>query len=287
MEPATETVREEAPVPAEIPEKAPERDPAVAESTPVVAAAEPELAATPQWCAARASGRACCPYTHRSAEEPAHEEWELPTSYAALPVPAPTAVEPVAPTPEPCRHPQILHVATQPMAEFSAPPHGREFIIEDTAATDVGGMDMLGDLAGDLASSLDGLAARQTLLRLACRRTDGRRTASAAGPPQGAAQLSGLLAEMEEPGRRRSRRQGRSRDPLQSGCGFPGDGTVGRIHWRVSKSCEGCGEGKVSLRTSSRRAVCWRFVLWKRRCPRLPSSGTCVRWKRPASTRRR
>ncbi len=85
------------------------------------------------------------------------------------------------------------------VAEFVAPPPAHEPKVEKPVAAERGGANLLGDLAGDLPSSLEGLASR----------ADAPPTAPAATPvaaappptgPQGVAQLSGLLAEMEGPG---------------------------------------------------------------------------------------
>jgi tetratricopeptide (TPR) repeat protein len=83
------------------------------------------------------------------------------------------------------------------VAELAPSVHAPVF--EETVAAESGGMDLLGDLAGDMASSLDVLAAPAGSPPA----TPAASSMSAAPPPvgaaQGAAQLSGLLAEMEEP----------------------------------------------------------------------------------------
>jgi tetratricopeptide (TPR) repeat protein len=86
--------------------------------------------------------------------EPAREEWELPLTYAATPEPPPVA----------------------------------ETVVEEPAAVENAPTDSLGDLARDLASTLEGAAAPTAA------------AAPPAAPAQGAAQLSSLLEEMEEPG---------------------------------------------------------------------------------------
>jgi tetratricopeptide (TPR) repeat protein len=86
--------------------------------------------------------------------EPAPKEWELPSTYAAMP----------------------------------EPPSVAETVGEEPAAVKSARRDLLGDLAEDLASGLEGVAAP----------TAG--AAPAAAPTPGAAQLSGLLEEMEGPG---------------------------------------------------------------------------------------
>jgi tetratricopeptide (TPR) repeat protein len=123
--------------------------------------------------------------------EPAQEEWELPTSYAATaePEPAKVPVEPVS-VPEPEAQPQVANVETPPPAPESEP------VVEEPVAAESAGMDMLGDLAGDFASTLDGIAEASPPNAAA----SPMGSAPSANTGQGASQLSGLLAEMEEPG---------------------------------------------------------------------------------------
>jgi tetratricopeptide (TPR) repeat protein len=73
-------------------------------------------------------------------------------------------------------------------------------VTEEPLAAESGGMDMLGDLAGDLASSLDGLTTSPEAPLPTPAAPPMHAAAPPAAPAQGAAQLSGLLAEMEEPG---------------------------------------------------------------------------------------
>jgi tetratricopeptide (TPR) repeat protein len=96
--------------------------------------------------------------------EPVHDEWELPTTYAGTPPPPPLA------------------------APMNPPPEA-EIVLEEPAALGSASADFLRDLAGELPSSLDDvLAPREPT------------TATPSPPAPGAAQLSGLLEEMEEPG---------------------------------------------------------------------------------------
>ena len=96
--------------------------------------------------------------------EPVHDEWELPTTYAGTPPPPPLAAP--------------MH-----------PPPEAEVVLEEPAALGSASADFLRDLAGELPSSLDDvLAPREPT------------TATPSPPAPGAAQLSGLLEEMEEPG---------------------------------------------------------------------------------------
>jgi tetratricopeptide (TPR) repeat protein len=160
-------------------------------------------------------------------EAPAQESWDLPPGFA-IPAEPPTNAEPeippppVAPTIEP---PAFFSTAPQAHApgpeihsgpvsppsasEFKTPPPAPEVVIpppeipspapepavEAPVAAADSGMDLLGDMAGDFASSLDGLAAPEEP------GPPPREVAQPAAPaPQGASQLSGLLAEMEDTG---------------------------------------------------------------------------------------
>ena len=118
------------------------------------------------------------------AAEVAAEEWELPTSYAATPPPEPAMDVGVPP----------------PVKEPEAPPPAHELVVEEPVAAESGAVDMLGDLAGDLASSLDGLTAPAEASPATPATSPMAAAPPPAGPAQGASQLSGLLAEMEEPG---------------------------------------------------------------------------------------
>jgi len=93
--------------------------------------------------------------------EPVPEDWELPTTYAATLPPPPR--EPINPPPE------------------------EEIVLEEPSHLGSRSADFLRDLVDELPTSLDDvLAPRESA------------TTPAAPPAQGAAQLSGLLEEMEE-----------------------------------------------------------------------------------------
>ena len=116
-------------------------------------------------------------------DEPALEEWELPTNYAVPSQPPPatgSAVPPPAMKPE------------APLAAAAPPPSGREPAVKEPATAKGGGMEMLGGLTEDLASTLDKVAGPAA--------SPAVQGAPPPDPSQGVAQLSGLLAEMEEPG---------------------------------------------------------------------------------------
>lgn len=115
-------------------------------------------------------------------EEPSHEEWELPTSYAV--------------TPE--SKPEIDSVVPPPATEQQAPAPAA--LVAPPLPAESAGMDMLGDLAGDLASSLDELKGPGDASTAQTADFPAAAPPPTAGPSQGAAQLSGLLAEMEDPG---------------------------------------------------------------------------------------
>ncbi len=126
-------------------------------------------------------------------EEPAHEEWELPTSYA------------VTSQPEAAQHPAVPPPVTEPeapplVAEFATLPPAREPMAEEPVSAQNGGMDMMGGLADDFASSLDGLTAPADASFPTYVASSKAAGPPPSGPVQVAAQLDGLLAEMEEPG---------------------------------------------------------------------------------------
>ena len=117
------------------------------------------------------------------AEEPAHEEEAFPTSFAITPEPEPAVAAAVPP----------------PVTEPEAPTPPPEPVVEEPVAVEGGGMDMLEDFASDLALSLEELPPPEPRPATPAPPP----TAEApppAGPAQGAAELSSLLAEMEEPG---------------------------------------------------------------------------------------
>jgi tetratricopeptide (TPR) repeat protein len=85
------------------------------------------------------------------------------------------------------------------VSKFATPPLAYEPTVEESVSAENGGMDMMGDLAGDFASALEGLAVPADAFPgapIASRKDAG----PPLGPAQGMAQLSGLLAEMEDPG---------------------------------------------------------------------------------------
>ena len=185
-------------------------------------------------------------------EEPAHEEWELPTSYAFPPQPEPT-MGPVVPTPVggPESPPQA--------AEFATPPPAHEAGIEGPSVAEIGGIDILGDLAGDLAASMDGFAASAD----ASPAVSAASPMAAAAPPedlsQGAAQLSGLLAEMEDPGAAAAAK-GDPETHYNLGVAFREMGLLDEAIGEFQKVVKGSGKGNFPtnfLQACSLLAICF------------------------------
>jgi hypothetical protein len=170
------------------PEVAPPPELAPVAEKPVPVASPPE----PAPVAEKPVPVAASPEPAPIAEEPTPEEWELPTSYAVTPEPEP-AMDPVVPPPvaEPEPPP--------PVAELATPPPAHQPVVEEPVAVESGGTDMLGDLAGDLATSLDELAVPEDVPAPPAA-VPFIAAPPPAASPQGAAQLDGLLAEMEDPG---------------------------------------------------------------------------------------
>jgi tetratricopeptide (TPR) repeat protein len=127
------------------------------------------------------------------AEEPAPEEWELPTSYAVIPEPE-SDIDPVVPAPvtEPETPP--------PVAEVVLPPPAHEPEIEEPVTAEGSGMDMMGHLAGDFAATLEGMTVPAYAPPAASAPSPMAEANLPPGSGQGMAQLSSLLAEMEGPG---------------------------------------------------------------------------------------
>ena len=160
-------------------------------------------------------------------------------------------------------HPVVPPPVTEPkpppqVAEFALPPALKP-VVQEPVATESGGMDMLGDLAGDLASSLDRLTApAEAAPGDACRLTDGCGL-SPAGPAQGAAQLSGLLAEMEEPGGAEAAKD----DPethYNLGVAFREMGLLDEAIGEFQKVVKGAGKGNFPpnfLQACSLLAICF------------------------------
>jgi tetratricopeptide (TPR) repeat protein len=187
VQPQTSTVQADEVVVADQPAEFELEDEARLTEPPIeVMQAEPEVAPPPE----------AAPVAEEpplAVEEPAHEEWELPTSYAVTSPPEP-AKHPVVPPPmmEPEAPPQVV--------KFPTAPPAYESMVEEPVSAGNGGMGMLSDLADDFASSLEGLTAPGDAPFPAPVAPPKAAAPPPAAPPQVAVQLSGLLAEMEEPG---------------------------------------------------------------------------------------
>lgn len=142
-------------------------------------------------------------------DEEGHEEWELPTAYAAATADTIEGQE-VAPVVEQDgavaqteEHPSEAEVAatevpTPPLeSELPAASDAHEFAIAENSAAEAPSADILDDLAGELASSLEGMPEAVGISGEG--RTDLSATSFPPDTPEGAAQLSGLLAEIEDP----------------------------------------------------------------------------------------
>jgi len=184
-------------------------------------------------------------------EEPAHEEWELPTSYAVTSQPEP-AKQPVVPPPmtEPEAPPQV--------AKFATPPPAHEPTAEEPVSAENGGMDMMGDLAGDFAASLDGLTAPADASFPASLASPKAAGPPPAGPAQGAAQLNGLLAEMEETGGAAAKDDPETHYNL--GVAFREMGLLDESIGEFQKVVKGAGRGNFPsnfLQACSLLAICF------------------------------
>ena len=142
--------------------------------------------------------------------QPAGEDWEIATDVVG-PTEPKVVEESESPTPptEPAHAPAAEEFfMSPPVAEETVPdvdpqpanasmpvPEIAPPAVEEPAPAAGSGIDLLSDMAGEFASSLNELAVPEKPPPLS-RETTG----PAASPPQGVAQLSGLLAEMEDSG---------------------------------------------------------------------------------------
>jgi tetratricopeptide (TPR) repeat protein len=174
--------------------------------------------------------------------EPAPEEAALPTDFAVTtqPVPAEASVPPL-------------------VAEPEAPAPAQEPVAEEPVAVGGGGMDMLGDLAGDLASSLEGLAPPPEPPPATSAPPPVAAAPPPAAPAQGAAQLSGLLAEMEEPGAAPADKDDREMH-YNLGVAFREMGLLEEAIGEFQKVVRGAGKGVFPpnfLQACSLLAICF------------------------------
>jgi len=185
------------------------------------------------------------------AEEPAHEEWELPTSYAVA-SPLEPAKPPVVPPPptEPKPQPQA--------AEFVLPPAFKP-VVEEPVAAESSGVGMFEDLAGDMASSLEGFEVSAHSPPTPPTVSSTSASPPSAAPGQGAAQLSGLLAEMEEPGAAEAAK-GDPETHYNLGVAFREMGLLDEAIGEFQKVVKGAGKGNFPqnfLQACSLLAICF------------------------------
>jgi len=185
-------------------------------------------------------------------EDPSREEWELPTSYAVTPE-SKSEIDSVVPPPATDQQ------APPPAAKFFAP--APEAVVAPPLPAESAGMDMLGDLAGDLASSLDELKGPGDASTALTADFPAVAAPPTAGPSQGAAQLSGLLAEMEDPG---SVAAAAARDDPEThynlGVAFREMGLLDEAIGEFQKVVRGAGKGSVPtnfLQACSLLAICF------------------------------
>jgi len=146
--------------------------------------------------------------------EPAPKEWELPSTYAAMP----------------------------------KPPSVAEGVVEGPALVERARRDLLGDLAEDLASSLEGAVAP----------TAG--AAPAGTPAPDAAQLGGLLEEMEENGSGMATAQDDPETHYNLGVAFREMALLDEAIGEFQQVVRGAGKGHFSanfLQACSLLAICF------------------------------
>jgi tetratricopeptide (TPR) repeat protein len=187
-----------------------------------------------------------------AAEEATHEEWELPAGYAIVPEP-----EPAIPAP------MIAPEAPPLTTEFEPQPLAATPEVEEPAGVGAGGLsaDELGGLAVDLASSLDGLAAPAPAPPAPAVPLPAAVHPLPLGAPQGAAQLSGLLAEMEGPG---AEAAAAAKDDPEThynlGVAFREMGLLDEAIGEFQKVAKGAGKGTFPpnfLQACSLLAICF------------------------------
>ena len=162
------------------------------------------------------------------AEDDDNEEWELPTSYA---------------TPQPDA--SVQAVTPPPVTEPQASTPVDQLVIQESVAANSGGAGVLGDLAADLASSFDGLSTSPGARPAAPDIAPTIDTAPSSPPPQGVPQLSGLLAEMEEPSAAAAAKD----DPethYNLGVAFREMGLLDEAIGEFQKVAKGAGKGNFS-----------------------------------------
>jgi len=236
------------PPPAEVPQQAASASESSASQAPVDtprSEPEPEAASAP----VNEPEVAASPAPEPMHEELLHEEWELPTSYAATPQLETEAASDSATSPSFAGH-EGLH----PPSESAAPTHEAA---EEPPIAAGAGMGMLDDLAGDLASSLNGLSAMTG--ELPPDTAPGKTADPATAAPQGAQHLDGLLAEMEDAGGSPASRD----DPethYNLGVAFREMGLLDESIGEFQKIVMGAGKGNFPpnfLQACSLLAICF------------------------------
>ena len=179
-------------------------------------------------------------------EEFATDDWELPTDFSTEPG---ADLDPVIPPP--------ATVAEAPPAAAELPPPAQEREVTRPAAAEVGGVGVLGDLAGELASSLDGMPSADLAAAFAPI-TPTTATPASGIPGQGVPQLDGLLAEMEESGASAAKDDPETHYNL--GVAFREMGLLDESIGEFQKVVRGSGKGKYPqnfLQACSLLAICF------------------------------
>jgi tetratricopeptide (TPR) repeat protein len=201
--------------------------------------------------------------------QPAVEEPSLEISSAELSVlPAPEpATETLAPPP--VTEPEPATANDIPVYTSETEP-----AVEAPALAAASGADLLGDLAGDLDSSLDGFAPSPSFPSAAPAAPPDAPAAPPSDPSQGASQLSGLLAEMEDFDAASNRDDPETHYNL--GVAFREMGLLDESIGEFQKVVRGAGKGKYPvnfLQACSLLAICFM----EKRMPAL-----AVRWYKRA-----
>ena len=184
----------------------------------------------------------------------------------------------MAPAPEPVTETLAPPSLTEPQpATANAIPiytSETEPAVEAPAVAAASGADLLGDLAGDLDSSLDGFAPSPSFPSAAPGAPPVEATTPPPDPSQGASQLSGLLAEMEDFDAASNRDDPETHYNL--GVAFREMGLLDESIGEFQKVVRGAGKGKYPvnfLQACSLLAICFM----EKRMPAL-----AVRWYKRA-----
>jgi tetratricopeptide (TPR) repeat protein len=171
-------------------------------------------------------------------EDSATDDWELPTDFSTEPR---ADLDPVIPPP----------------ATAAEPPPAQEPEVALPTPEEVGGVGALGDLAGELASSLEGMPSAHLAAAFAPIAPTTATPASGI-PGQGVPQLDGLLAEMEESGASVAKDDPETHYNL--GVAFREMGLLDESIGEFQKVVRGSGKGKYPqnfLQACSLLAICF------------------------------